>query len=75
MCSVCVYPLYRMWRERERGRVCVCVSTVQGVVWNTGPQVDMSVLVDTEQNLKQRQLAQERRDTQRQAVAEGGRAR
>ena len=42
------------------------VFSVQGVEWAAGPEVGMSVLVDTEQNLKQ----QER---QREAGTERGR--
>ena len=36
------------------------LPSLQGVVWDTGPQVNVSLLVDTEQNLKQQQQQQER---------------
>lgn len=33
--------------------------TIQGIEWEAGPQVKMSVLVDTEQNLRQHERQRE----------------
>ena len=39
---------------------------LQGVEWEAGPQVKMSVMVDTEQNLRQQEMKQERGETRQQ---------